>query len=318
MVAIWTDPGFDDDARRAAIYRGDLVVLSPSAASLQLVDFARQHLTEAFGGLDPREAQDHVQVERYAEILATAKPAFIHHARCKQLLQEILEAAGCDGDRTYFDVPRLRTSTSGGYLTTGIAYAFHPHRDTWYSAPMCQINWWMPVYDVQANNGMAFHPRYWDMPVTNSSEIYNYQEWNRKSRFAAHKQIGRDDRAQPVPREAIERVPDVRVQPPVGGMIVFSAAQLHSSVENTSGTTRISIDFRTVNMDDARDLRGARNIDSRCTGSTMGDYLRMSDLSHLPDEVTRPYRDGPPQPAGSPQADHHVTGCRQGEPGSGS
>ena len=69
----------------------------------------------------------------------------------------MLRDFGCDPEKTYFDVPRLRTATRGGYLTTGIAYAFHPHRDTWYSAPFNQINWWMPVYDIEPNNAMAFH-----------------------------------------------------------------------------------------------------------------------------------------------------------------
>ena len=69
-------------------------------------------------------------------------------------------------------------STSDDYLTSGIAYAFHPHRDTWYSAPMCQINWWLPIYEVEAGNVMAFHPHYYSRPVNNGSNRYNYQEWN--------------------------------------------------------------------------------------------------------------------------------------------
>ena len=69
---------------------------------------------------------------------------------------------GCDLDDTYFDVPRMRTATHGGYLTAGIAYAFHPHRDTWYSAPFSQINWWIPMYEIEPDNSMAFHLRYWN------------------------------------------------------------------------------------------------------------------------------------------------------------
>ena len=179
---------------------------------------------------------------------------------------------------------------------SGIAYAFHPHRDTWYSAPMCQINWWMPVYPISNENCMAFHSRYWKNPVRNSSEIYNYEEWNKMNRFRAAEKIGRDDRPQPTPLETVEMDPDIRLVPPVGGIIVFSAAHLHSSVPNSSGRTRISIDFRTVNRSDAASLVGAPNIDSECTGSTMGDYLQCADLSNLPVDVTTQYDDGPPAP----------------------
>ena len=94
----------------------------------------------------------------------------------------MLDQRGCDLDQTYFDVPRLRTSTSDGYLTSGIAYAWHPHRDTWYSAPMSQLNFWMPVYAIEAGNAMAFHQDYFATAVPNSSGTYNYYEWNAKYR----------------------------------------------------------------------------------------------------------------------------------------
>ena len=55
---------------------------------------------------------------------------------------------------------------------------------------------------------------------------------------------------------------------------------------------RYSIDFRTVHYDDVVAQRGAPNIDSRCTGTTMRDYLRASDLSHLPDDLVKLYDDG--------------------------
>jgi hypothetical protein len=301
MTAVHYDALIPDEQRRERLYAGDLFVYGPSQASLKLVALARQMLTQAFAPLDPRDAQHHFAVAKYAEILGELKPRFIHHPECKKLLPEMLKSLGCDAEETYFDVPRLRTATSHDYLSTGIAYAFHPHRDTWYSAPFCQINWWLPVYPLTNDDCMAFHPQYWSSAVRNTSHIYNYQEWNRQSRFSAAKQIGKDDRPQPKALEVIEPVPDIRLLPPVGGMIVFSGAQLHSTVPNTSGRTRVSIDFRTVNASDAARRHGAPNVDSRCTGSTMADYLRSSDLSHLPDDVMKLYAAGPPPVASSTQ-----------------
>jgi hypothetical protein len=37
-------------------------------------------------------------------------------------------------------------------------------------------------------------------------------------------------------------------------------------------------------------------VDSSPTGTTMGDYLRCTDLSHLPEDASTPYDAGPPQP----------------------
>jgi hypothetical protein len=68
-------------------------------------------------------------------------------------------------------------------------------------------------------------------------------------------------------------------------MLIFSAAQLHSTVPNTSGRTRFSIDFRTVSLMDLETGRGAPNIDNRSTGTTLRDFLRASDFTPVPEEV---------------------------------
>ncbi len=62
-------------------------------------------------------------------------------------------------ETTYLDVPRLRAVTSDAYLTSGVGYAHHLHRDTWYSAPMCQLNWWLPIFEMSSESSMAFHPQ---------------------------------------------------------------------------------------------------------------------------------------------------------------
>ena len=97
------------------------------------MELARELIRDAFGSLDPETAQYHMPVEQYAAVLAELKPKFIHHPDSKRLIKQMLSETGCDLEKTYFDVPRMRTATSDDYLTTGIAYAFHPHRDTWYS-----------------------------------------------------------------------------------------------------------------------------------------------------------------------------------------
>ena len=296
MTSIHYDSPLADAERRAQLYAGDLFVYRPTASSRRLVELGIAMAVEAFTPLDPQRAQFELPVTRYAQILAALKPAFIHHPECKRLLPGLLAELGCDPQRTYFDVPRMRTVTSGNYLTTGIAYDFHPHRDTWYSAPFCQLNWWIPMYPLTTESCMAVHPQHWSGPLRNSSAEYNYQEWNRVARYQAAQQIGSDTRRQPHALEPVQTHPEIRLLPPVGGIMLFSGAQLHSTVPNTSGRTRFSIDFRTVHLDDVTGRCGAPNIDSYCTGTTMHDYLRCTDLAHLPQEATAAYEAGPPQP----------------------
>lgn len=183
MHAIYIDADITDDERREKLYDGDLFVYSPRPSTRALTEFAAELAREAFAPLDPETAQFDMAVEEYAALLAELKPRFIHHPESKRLIQDMLVDLGCDPEQVYFDVPRMRSSTSNDYLTTGIAFAFHPHRDTWYSAPHCQLNWWLPIFPISVDNGLAFHPRYWQTPVKNSSRVYNYAEWNATSRI---------------------------------------------------------------------------------------------------------------------------------------
>jgi hypothetical protein len=289
---IYVDSKMSDDARRAELYRGAIFVESPSPSASKLCKLAQEMIEEAFHPVDPMKVHEQIPAEKCAEILAVLKPKFIHHPLSKQCIQGMMLDAGCDLSQTYFDVPRLRTAFPGDYLKSGIAYAFHPHRDTWYSAPLCQINWWMPAYDLNGENCMAIHPHYFDRAIKNGSRDYNYHKWNLESRQNAAKHIKTDTRVQPRPEEPLELDPQIRLVCEVGGAYIFSAANLHSTVPNTSNLPRYSIDFRTVHLADVLGQVGASNVDSECTGTTMGDYLRGTDLSHLPESAIATYQDG--------------------------
>lgn len=293
MNTIYLDSAVNDQVRRQRLYKGQLFVFSPRPSSIALCNHAREMIEEAFGSLNPQEAQYTLPVEEYVAIVSPLKPKFIHHPKTKQLIQDVLEESGCDLNLTYLDVPRLRMTTSGGYLTSGVGYAFHPHRDTWYSAPMCQLNWWLSIYDFESESSMAFHPRYWSQPVHNGSSSFNYYEWNSSGRKNAAQHIKTDTRKQPRPEERIELEPQIRVVCKAGGIILFSAAHLHSTVPNTSGRTRYSLDFRTVHLDDVIAKGGAPNIDSAPTGTSLRDFMRGTDLSRLPEEAIALYEDKP-------------------------
>jgi hypothetical protein len=289
VTTVLCNPNITDEERRTRLYSGQVLVYPASLESLALIEHARDLIAEAFGALDPQTAQYDVPVEQFAEMLAELKPKFIHHPKSKELITVLLAAFGCDLDRTYFDVPRMRTSTSDDYLTSGISYAFHPHRDTWYSAPFSQMNWWIPIYPVVPENVMAFHPHYWSNPLRNSSRRYNYYEWIRTNRLTAAQHVRTDTRDQPKPEEPVQLEPQVRIVPESGGVMLFSGNQLHSTVPNTSGRTRFSIDFRTVNIEDVIARREAPNIDSECTGTSLRDFLRARDFERIAEDVALDY-----------------------------
>jgi hypothetical protein len=292
MPTIYVDPALNEEQRRRRLYGGDLMTFSPLESATRLTGLARELSEAAFAPYDPQVAQESMSPERYVEILADLKPSFIHDPRAKELIAGLLSEVGCDIEKTYFDVPRLRTMAHGEYLKAGLAYQFHAHRDTWFSAPHQQLNWWLPVYAIEPENSMAFHTQYFGRPIRNSSAGYDYGEWTKTGRQEAAKQVTKETRKQPQAEEPLELDPDVRVVTPPGGTLIFSAAHLHSTVPNTTDRTRFSIDFRTVNLDDLVDGVAAPNIDSECTGTTLRDFLRASDLEPLPEDIVAAYDKG--------------------------
>jgi hypothetical protein len=291
VTNVYFDSEMSDEERRARLYAGDVFIFSPTRASRALADLGREMLEQCFAPHDPRRIHNIKTPEEVAADLSTLKPAFIHHPVAKRLIPEIMAERGVDLDKLYFDVPRMRSAYPSNFLSSGIAYAFHPHRDTWYSAPQCQLNWWAPIYPIESGNAMGFYPRHFSDPVENNSEIYNYYEWNTKNRATAAQHVKSDTREQPKSSSTLDPV-TIRYIPPPGGIVLFCGAQLHETVENKTPNARYSFDFRTVHLDDVRTMNGAKNIDSRSTGTTMRDYLRATDLTHLPDDVIAPYDDG--------------------------
>jgi len=292
MTAVHLAPELTDRPWRRELYEGDLLLVPPSPASLELAAFARELIAEAFAPHDPVVAQRSMDVEDWVGRFAPVKTTFIHHPRTAELITQVVRRVGCDLDDTFWDVPRLRGVTSDSYLTAGVGYAHHPHRDTWYSAPLNQINWWMPLHPCRRDNVMAFHCDYFGRAVANSSDAFDYYRWNSSGRKNAARHVRSDTRVQPRATEAVSLDPELRIIGPVGSLLLFSAAHLHSTVPNTSGVTRFSLDFRTVSVSDLEAARGAYNWDSRPTGTSLRDFHRTRDFAPLPPELIERFDSG--------------------------
>jgi hypothetical protein len=85
----------------------------------------------------------------------------------------------------------------------------------------------------------------------------------------------------------------VRLVVPAGGIILFSGAQMHSTVRNETSLARWSIDFRTVNLDDLANCRGPAIPDSASTGTSLRDFRRVVDFEPMPDEIVAMYDNAP-------------------------
>jgi len=290
MAIVHIDPSFSDEERRRRLFAGDVIVYTSVPEVAAFAAFARGLVADVFAPHQPVRVHEAHAPDELADILIDFKPLFIHHAESIGHVRSIVRALGGSSDETYADVPKLRTAFPAGGLDTGIAKAFQVHRDTWYGAPGQQINWWMPVWPVAAENIMEFFPRYFGKKIANSSDQYSYYEANAWRGRIKDFSGAKDTRVHPAPRTPLPAdEPRLCLVPPVGGIMLFSGDQLHASIANTTDTTRYSIDFRTVHIADVRTGRGAPCVDVRSTGTALRDFRRLADLAQMSEEDVAPH-----------------------------
>lgn len=291
-MAVFIDPGQSPSDLRQALYDGHLVILTRLQSVAAFVDYIRDQLTELFTPYEPEQAHQHFEKARVAQMLGVWKPRFIHSEMSKRFVRTIICEAGLPDDTTYYDVPKPRTAFPSGHLTTGIAYAFPWHRDVWYSAPAQQINWWLPVYRLRRDNAMTFDLQKFDQAVPNSSGEFDYYE-NNVARLTTASNVTQEAQVRP---GAVHHRPttDLPVLPAPGEVLLFSGAQLHASIPNTSGRSRFSVDFRTVDVTDLEDHRGAPVVDAHCTGTAIRDFHRVADGTPIDEGLVRRHFGAPP------------------------
>jgi hypothetical protein len=291
-LIIYTDPALPRELVRAELFRGNLVLRSDIVAVARLVEHARSWLRDLFSPHDPERVHEFYTPTELASLLGKWKPEFIHDERSKQLVEALIEETGFDPAQTYYDLPKPRTSFPVGHLNTGVAFVFPWHRDVWYSAPAQQINWWLPVFAVTPENAMSFDPAKFDTAVENDSDRFDYYA-NNAARASTAAQVDREVQARPG-AHAHHAAHALTVIPAPGSVLLFSGAQLHTSIPNTSGRSRYSIDFRTVDADDLVSGRGAPLVDVSCTGTAIRDFRRVSDRASFDEALVVEIFGSPP------------------------
>jgi hypothetical protein len=274
-MTVFVDPDLPAAALRQNVYEGHVVVLTALPSVREFVEYTRDQLVDLFNPCDPEHAHEHIDVVEMAKVLGSWKPGFIHSPRSKDLVCNIIRETGFSPEGTHYDVPKPRTSFPTDHLTTGIAYAFPWHRDVWYGAPRQQINWWLPVFAVREDNSMRFDLQSFDRAVPNSSGEFDYYE-NNTARLHTASQVSGERQVRPAALNHAA-ADELVVVPAPGAVMLFSGAQLHSSIANRSGRARFSVDFRTVDVADLHAGHGAPLVDAACTGTAIRDFRRVAD-----------------------------------------
>lgn len=281
LLDLYIDRILAGEEFRPLVYSGAMILHTKLTSTSQFCAYAQQCIQQAFGDGDPRLVHTTMPVEEFVQKVSGLKKEFTNSATSKECIRNFLDEIGQDPGEYFFDVPRVRVVPDYDYLHAGVSYAYLPHRDTWYGAPECQINTWMPVFAIDANQTMMINPFYFERPVANTSGDWDLQNWVTNERPAATRNIRAEQRPHPVPLEEARTDTELRVAGDSGDMIVFSGSHLHGTVPNRSGRIRYSIDFRVFHRDDLAKRIGAKNQDGAAKNIEFGfrDLLRASDFT---------------------------------------
>ena len=203
-------------------------------------------------------------------------------ARIKELFRAALEHVGVDPARSYWDSIYLRLVPpieAGAERQVGrIGF----HRDTWSSNVLQQTNWWATIRPLSADRTIAFYPAYWSRPIANTSADWDLDE------IRALRRSGKRDEdiaIVPEPSEPVDTSSELRVVVEPGDLLCFSGAHLHATVPNVSDQARVSVELRTVSLDDLAQGRGAPDVDGRAPKVPLEWFRSMEDGAPLRRDV---------------------------------
>jgi len=259
-----------------ALYRGEVFLLPPTAASLALVEYARAVLATELQTPAVRSADLVHTLPDWFERMGRVRRALYTDPTVHDLVRNILAAKGFDPERCAFDPPRLRVVLDRGEQVPAAAAVYALHRDTWYAHPPSLLTWWLPLDDLAAHETFVFYPEQFAQPVANSSGDFDYAAWvadgwQRKLGWQARSTGLTASYAQA--QAAGDPGPSVGFACERGANLVFSGAHLHRTLAHQAGMTRFALDFRVVHLDDLAAGLGAPDVDNRSRGSSVPDYV---------------------------------------------
>ncbi|MCY3838966.1 MAG: hypothetical protein OXH09_10040 [Gammaproteobacteria bacterium] len=243
-------PGTDPADLSAALFDGAVVVFRELPAVRAMAEVARSIVRGLFGTDDPPGAESLVAASDYRRLAIRARNQVADDPVVRREWRNVLTAVGYSPDSTWLDRVRLRVVPSRDDVDHRRLSPLPPHRDTWASRIMAQVNWWLPLYPLCETNTMVLWPDAFCSPVANDSAEWDFEEFNR---------AGRDYPL--LPTAAYPEKPGTPVLIEPDDLLGFSAAHLHAGCRDASGRTRFGIDSRTVWEPDRRAGRSALDVD---------------------------------------------------------
>lgn len=234
-----------------ALFAGTLMLCRKLETVQTVVARACAIVEENFGDV-PWEAERRLSVDDFQKTARRAREQVQNDKAIEECWQQTLAALGYAAPEVFRDRVRLRVVPSRPDCRTRTIRPLEPHRDSWGSGVMAQINWWLPLYPLHPDRTMLLWPRRFRQPMDNTSGEWDYEKLI-QDRPRNYPLLPVARTAPPEPGEP------VLIEP--GELLMFSAAHLHAGASDASGLTRFNLDTRTVWRRDVEEGRGAPDVD---------------------------------------------------------
>jgi len=279
------DRGLDSRLLHEALYAGAIIRFRELEAMRALAAASRTFIERFLSPHHPTEIHRHFEEQALAAILSAAQREFANTVEIKHLWQTLLTEVGLDPSATArdrlilrFQPPHPRGARREWARSTATV-SFH--RDSWGTNLYTQVNWWAPIYPITAGRTFAFYPKLFARPLANSSADFDIDDVVRRNREAP--ETVREGDLLPRLLEEVDPRDALPVTIDPGEVIAFSAQHAHVGIQNHTDYTRISLDTRTLQIQDHIAGRGARNVDGRARWIAFGMFRRVSDGRPLPE-----------------------------------
>jgi hypothetical protein len=273
-------PGTDADRLHEALFAGAIARFRQLPEMAAVVAFTRTFLEERLSPHEPVRVHE-LDGDLGARCRALQRD-YANAGEAKRLWQALLAAAGLDPDRTARDRLMLRfqppvadRAWSRSTATVGF------HRDTWGTNIYAQVNWWAPVYPITEGRTFAFLPGLFTRPLANTSAGYDIRALYDRN-HGDGRPVGSGE-AVPRLTEEVDLSAALPVTIAPGEVILFSSQHAHVGVPNHTALTRISLETRTIRLDDLVAGRAAPNVDGRGKWIAYALFRRVSDATPLAD-----------------------------------
>jgi hypothetical protein len=261
----------------AQIFAGDILVFQQVPALKALVRDIDAMVREGLGDTEPETAEARLAPDVFLARVRALRSQVRADKALMELVGEAVAQVGLPPEDTYFDGLQLRLVPSNASHQARRIMPLPPHRDSWGSNILQQINWWAPLYPLARTRSIVLFPKYWTKPIANDSANWDYHELKRRM------EEGRVEGYPVLPTATVPLKPEdglaIVIEP--GDLLCFSAAHLHGSIADESGITRFSLETRSVSASHVRAGVGAPNIDGKAPHTTPEWFERIKDGASL-------------------------------------